>query len=335
MTVRIVNTASGSIPSGVDQAQLHGILISQTLPADVTVILGDGFNPITPADTVGLLVSGHMVVSWADWPWYQTPLPPAQTNGFYQVMAQAWQEPAQAAIGLNPYDHLLYGAFDFNPKDYAWAGIVSYPYARAFITGTAQSNHYVPFHSAPTSAAFPNFQTFYSTSEVFGFSGIAASCKGGGMFVWANAHVGGFDLADFIGNQVIPTWKSLTVSHVSPSPTSTPRTYTVQPGDTLSKIAGKFGISLAQLESYNRTNIPNPNYIVPGQIVNLGPVSSGGQPIPHFRSATTTTVTPSPATTATASHPSTATTATASAVGADLLVAGLVVGGAYLLMKSS
>lgn len=39
--------------------------------------------------------------------------------------------------------------------------------------------------------------------------------------------------------------------------------YTVQPGDTLSGIAARFGTSVAWLTSYN--NIPNPNLIYPGQ----------------------------------------------------------------------
>jgi LysM repeat protein len=47
-------------------------------------------------------------------------------------------------------------------------------------------------------------------------------------------------------------------------------TYIVQPGDTLSGIAEKFGISLADLEKAN-PQIPNFDRIFPGQVVHIPP----------------------------------------------------------------
>ena len=45
-----------------------------------------------------------------------------------------------------------------------------------------------------------------------------------------------------------------------------PGSYVVQPGDTLSGIAQKFGVSLAALEAAN-PQIPDPNKIFPGQVI--------------------------------------------------------------------
>ncbi len=45
-------------------------------------------------------------------------------------------------------------------------------------------------------------------------------------------------------------------------------TYTVQPGDTLSGIAEKFGVSLQALEAAN-PQIQDPNRIFPGQVITI------------------------------------------------------------------
>jgi tyrosinase len=49
-----------------------------------------------------------------------------------------------------------------------------------------------------------------------------------------------------------------------------PGTYVVQPGDTLSGIAEKFGVTLAALEAAN-PQITNPDLIFPGQVVHIPP----------------------------------------------------------------
>jgi LysM repeat protein len=51
-------------------------------------------------------------------------------------------------------------------------------------------------------------------------------------------------------------------------PASSEEFYTVVAGDTLSGIAEKFGITLAQIEALN-PQITNPNYIVPGEKVRV------------------------------------------------------------------
>jgi spore coat assembly protein SafA len=45
-------------------------------------------------------------------------------------------------------------------------------------------------------------------------------------------------------------------------------TYIVQPGDTLSGIAEKFGVSLSDLERAN-PQIPNPDLIFPGEVIHI------------------------------------------------------------------
>jgi LysM repeat protein len=55
--------------------------------------------------------------------------------------------------------------------------------------------------------------------------------------------------------------------------------YTVQPGDSLSAIAAAHGLTLDQIISYN-PQIPNPDMIHPGDIVNLCPPSPSPTPAP-------------------------------------------------------
>lgn len=62
----------------------------------------------------------------------------------------------------------------------------------------------------------------------------------------------------------------------SGAPVATPFLYTVQPGDTLTKIARKFGISLAALIDANKATHPNPNVLNVGdQLIIPTPAPSG------------------------------------------------------------
>ena len=56
--------------------------------------------------------------------------------------------------------------------------------------------------------------------------------------------------------------------------TSSYTTYTVQPGDTLSGIAEKYGVTVQQLQQWN--DITNPNVINVGQIIKIYNVGNGG-----------------------------------------------------------
>lgn len=61
----------------------------------------------------------------------------------------------------------------------------------------------------------------------------------------------------------------------TPVPQPTPQIYIVQPGDTMSKIAGRFGIPLADLIAANAENIPDPNALQIGdQVIIPVPVPS-------------------------------------------------------------
>jgi hypothetical protein len=55
----------------------------------------------------------------------------------------------------------------------------------------------------------------------------------------------------------------------TPVPQPTPLTYTVQAGDTLSRIAGRFGITLQQLIDANKETIPNPDKLQIGDVLNI------------------------------------------------------------------
>ncbi len=78
----------------------------------------------------------------------------------------------------------------------------------------------------------------------------------------------------------------------TPPPSTGPTTYTVQRGDWMYAIARKFGISVAALQAAN-PNI-NPNFLYPGQVLNIpAPGASGGeQPGPNPSGGTTYVVRP-------------------------------------------
>jgi LysM repeat protein len=73
--------------------------------------------------------------------------------------------------------------------------------------------------------------------------------------------------------QVLEIPESSTTPAPTPSPTSTPTpptsttTYVVQPGDTLTRIAAKFGVTVNQLVRIN--NIQDPNLIRVGQVLQI------------------------------------------------------------------
>lgn len=70
------------------------------------------------------------------------------------------------------------------------------------------------------------------------------------------------------------TRETLTPSPIVPVASPTPMRYIVQPGDTLSGIADRFGVDIAALSQAN--NLANPNDIAAGQrlIIPVQPVAS-------------------------------------------------------------
>ena len=73
-----------------------------------------------------------------------------------------------------------------------------------------------------------------------------------------------------------------------PTPTAapTPVLYVVQPGDTLSGIASRFGVSLAELIDANRERLPDPDRLNIGDELIIPAVApdglSGGSPDPSL-----------------------------------------------------
>lgn len=75
-----------------------------------------------------------------------------------------------------------------------------------------------------------------------------------------NILTGSKPLEFFTGVNVVPVSNEIKT-------VNTPDTYTVQPGDTLSEIAQKYGMTVNELVKLN--NIKNPNLIYPGQKIKL------------------------------------------------------------------
>jgi LysM repeat protein len=89
-------------------------------------------------------------------------------------------------------------------------------------------------------------------------------------------------------------------TQATPTPTSTPTgtttTYVVQPGDTLTRIAQRFGTTVQAILAAN-PQITNPNLIYAGQVIEI----PGGQAVTPTPTPTTTPVTPTPTPTSTPS----------------------------------
>ena len=61
-----------------------------------------------------------------------------------------------------------------------------------------------------------------------------------------------------------PSVDATTPPSPTPEPAPTPQVYVVQQGDTLSKIAAEFGLSLDELLAANEATIPDPDRIAVG-----------------------------------------------------------------------
>jgi LysM repeat protein len=68
---------------------------------------------------------------------------------------------------------------------------------------------------------------------------------------------------------IAPTESPTPTPIITPVPGSTYMTYTVQAGDTLSRIATKFGLKTWQLLNVNPALASNPNSLVPGMVITI------------------------------------------------------------------
>jgi hypothetical protein len=82
-----------------------------------------------------------------------------------------------------------------------------------------------------------------------------------GLLGFGNPSAGGSPTA------TVPTKTPIVTQAPTPVPEPTPQVYIVQPGDTMSKIAGRFDIPLADLIAANAENIPNPDALQIGDQV--------------------------------------------------------------------
>ena len=96
--------------------------------------------------------------------------------------------------------YLANGPWDFNPLDFQWGEYVRgiYHYTRAFITTSVQNNSGIPFYSAPTSRAFPNFNYPYNGIHYYGYSGIMARIRAGAAYFWCASEVRAYNVAEFV-----------------------------------------------------------------------------------------------------------------------------------------
>ncbi len=337
-----------------DAGTVRSLLEALNEPVAIDIVVGENCAQ-SPAAIAGLLQSGHLVVQWCGWPFFGCigePLPTGHSP-FSTVMATWLQQPHAAGENLMTTGSFLYnGPWDFNPSDYKFGPNVTalYPYSRAFITTSTQSNTGMPFYSAPTSGAFPNFNYDYNGTHYYGFSGIMARTVNGGLYFWCADQVPAYNVAEFVAQAAFG--RNVTSSgHTSPSQNPSPSTstpsqttpsnclYTVQSGDNMSFIASKFHMSLQALEQLNPVEtLPSKNYsvIYPGNTIRVC-----GTPSTHpSTSSPTQPSTSTPYTPPTTSSPTQPSTSTSGFFGLTptqerdglLILAGMV--GLYLVGKN-
>ena len=343
-----------------EAAKLRDLLLALNKPTNIAIVVGEGPGQ-SPQAVAGLLQKGWLVIQWTGFPFFYYTGSYALSPDFgritgvspFSTVIDQWVQkplpPPQDVFDAGSY--LANGDWDFNPLDFKFGQDVRdiYPYSRAFITRSVQSNTAIPFHSAPTSNAFPNFNFPYNGTHYYGYSGIMALCANNGLYFWCASEVPVYNVAEFVAQSAFGT--NITApGHVSPSSSSHPSTststrtstttssdclYTVQSGDTLSSIAAKFKMSLGQLESLNPVDTlasHNYNTIYPGETIRVCGTES--------RTSTPTTTTPtyvSPTT----STPTTSTPTTSTNIlglnpteERDLLIGGVVILGLYLIGKN-
>ena len=89
-------------------------------------------------------------------------------------------------------------------------------------------------------------------------------------------------------------WALVELGETAPAKPVTPKTVTVQKGQTLGKIAAALGVTLAALVLAN-PQIKNPDLVTPGQTITV-PAKGGVTPAPRPTATPKPTVTPKPAT---------------------------------------
>lgn len=328
MTPDVYLTHPGSIP---DVNTLLTVIKPLTDQRKTVLIVGDG-SPPTPDQVVTYLRTGALVIQWDGWPWFgyglSTGVPRIET-----VMAGAWEAAAQPAPGLLPGRI----PFSFNPHDYAWYPYMTpYAYDRAFITASPQSDSGMPFYSAPTGSAFPNFALNYDGTMVYGFSGIIALCRDGGHYAWADTAVPPEAFGQFLLDRLLPQRQTTSPpsSGQGQQTTTAGCRYTVQTGDTFSSIAASHGLTLTEIEALNPNGGPNHNYNVlyPNQTVYTCAVSTA-PPTTSRQPAPTTPPTYTPPTSSKQPSATIPTVSAPSDVG-TLLILGALAVGALLLAES-
>jgi LysM repeat protein len=166
----------------------------------------------------------------------------------------------------------LYAAVDWDITDAQKPAVAEYLRGYANTVGWGRSGVYGGYwavkYMADRGVVKRFWQTYAWSGGLWDYRSAFRQTSNG--FFWG----GGGDLNTVIGDT--GAWyPGQTSAPVTPPPVVTPRPpaapvsgrYAVQPGDTLSSIAGAFGTSWQALWALNRATVGNPNLIYPGQIL--------------------------------------------------------------------
>ncbi len=125
------------------------------------------------------------------------------------------------------------------------------------------SRRYEAYPTIKARAGLGNLPSLPRLGVLAGALGIAAIAL---FFLPALLGIGGADPGASPSPSATSTIATATPA-ATPEPAPTPQTYTIKTGDTLSKIARDFGITLDQLLAANTETITNPDRISVGDVI--------------------------------------------------------------------
>lgn len=156
---------------------------------------------------------------------------------------------------------------------------------RPTVSSTRGNDHARTEHDGPTWERPRRFEAYPTLRARAGLPGVPVLALAAGalvvaaialFFLPALLGVGGGGSGSSPTPTVSPSASgSVSVASSTPSPTAATLTYTVKKGDTLSKIAKNFNLTVDQLLAANKDTIKDPNKIGVGDVINIPSPSSG------------------------------------------------------------
>ena len=215
MSVNIVNScpltsSNGINASGTQWQELASILSKASGISNKIIFDENGEGAcMSPEEASYHVGNGDVVVFWCGWPFYGS----GGINQRFSAYLSATGTNLTEAPLNNPFG---VSNFSFNPQDYQWNNLVTYPFQRGLITGTDVTSigGVVASGSAQQNFSVTDFSG--NTKQVYIYSCVALPYQGG-WFVYAYGDNGSGISAKVLADLIV----NITGGTLSSTPTST------------------------------------------------------------------------------------------------------------------